>query len=639
MSRGTSRFGIGCCWQRRLVASAAVALLFAPAVAWTADLTASGPAKAKPAERKATSAEANAKAAALVQEALYYEIYGSAADRDRLLTAALEVVPDFAPAMWQRGYVRDGRKWVTIDEAAHRSAASSDLKRYVGRREKMHDTAAAHLEMARWCESAGLRDQARAHFSNVLDFNPNHVEARAKLNFRRVDGNWISDSDIEQLNARAKQLQATRQKWEPIAAAIQRGFASSTEQDRKTAAEQLASVSDAAALPVLQRTLSLVSEVCSTTLVGRIAKWNEPEATRALAEQSVFSPWESVRELAAKQLRDRRKEEYVPEMLAAAQQPVEHQNVMFIDEEGWLVNRDIFIREGQEKWQVMAFDTRFGRAPSRQKGTRSPAESHQSLNQAALVARSNMATQRANSEMRIALENASSGELTARILTSLKTATGQDQFADASDWWNWWNQENEVQNASMKAVAARRLAKDVAILDRGDRPNDYPQQVESQVYEPPVTRRHSCFAAGTSVWTLDGTMAIEKIRVGDVVLSQDPESGEISFKPVLRTSRRELAPTFSVETNGGQLNCTGGHLFWVAGEGWTKARDLKSGQVLHCANGTVGVSEVTEATPAPTFNLVVADNSTYFVGTERIFTHDITDRKPSRSLVPGLPRE
>jgi len=37
-----------------------------------------------------------------------------------------------------------------------------------------------------------------------------------------------------------------------------------------------------------------------------------------------------------------------------------------------------------------------------------------------------------------------------------------------------------------------------------------------------------------------------------------------------------------------------------------------------------------------TYNLVVADFHTYFVGNARIFTHDNTVRRPTNALVPGL---
>jgi len=54
----------------------------------------------------------------------------------------------------------------------------------------------------------------------------------------------------------------------------------------------------------------------------------------------------------------------------------------------------------------------------------------------------------------------------------------------------------------------------------------------------PVPRRHECFVAGTPVWTVSGPVAIEKIRVGDLVLSQALDTGELAFQPVLQTTQR-----------------------------------------------------------------------------------------------------
>jgi hypothetical protein len=129
---------------------------------------------------------------------------------------------------------------------------------------------------------------------------------------------------------------------------------------------------------------------------------------------------------------------------------------------------------------------------------------------------------------------------------------------------------------------------------------------------------------------------IEKIRVGDLVLAQDIDSGEIAFKPVLRTTVRLPEPIYTLESSGEPIRSTGGHLFWVAGEGWTKARNLRSGQTLHCATGTVQVSLVTESASERTYNLIVADFNTFFVGPEKILSHDVTEHKPTRSIVPGL---
>src|SRR4029079_16157136 len=91
----------------------------------------------------------------------------------------------------------------------------------------------------------------------------------------------------------------------------------------------------------------------------------------------------------------------------------------------------------------------------------------------------------------------------------------------------------------------------------------------------------------------------ETVRVGDCVLSQNTESGELTFKPVLRKTIRQSSQVFKIESSGEALRATGGHLFWVAGEGWTKTRDLKSGQILHCATGTLQVSDHPERAGTP----------------------------------------
>lgn len=40
----------------------------------------------------------------------------------------------------------------------------------------------------------------------------------------------------------------------------------------------------------------------------------------------------------------------------------------------------------------------------------------------------------------------------------------------------------------------------------------------------------SCFAAGTMIETADGDRTIEEIQIGDLVLSANPETGEIAYK-------------------------------------------------------------------------------------------------------------
>jgi hypothetical protein len=123
------------------------------------------------------------------------------------------------------------------------------------------------------------------------------------------------------------------------------------------------------------------------------------------------------------------------------------------------------------------------------------------------------------------------------------------------------------------------------------------------------------------------------------VLAQHAETGELAYKPVLRTTIRPQGELIKVTAGSESFQTSGGHLFWVSGKGWVKSRNLKSGQVLHTANGPLHVTGVEAGSIAQTFNLIVADFSTYFVGEQMILSHDNTVRTPTRALVPGLAAE
>ncbi len=146
----------------------------------------------------------------------------------------------------------------------------------------------------------------------------------------------------------------------------------------------------------------------------------------------------------------------------------------------------------------------------------------------------------------------------------------------------------------------------------------------------------SCFAAGTPVWTVEGPRPVERIAIGDLVLSQNVETGELAYKPVLRTTIGQPVELVAVKLGEDTIQCTGGHAFWVPGSGWTHARKLGEER---CVHGLAGAAEIHAVGPGPTvktYNLVVADWNTYFVGHGKLLVHDITLPGPTTTVVPGL---
>ena len=89
--------------------------------------------------------------------------------------------------------------------------------------------------------------------------------------------------------------------------------------------------------------------------------------------------------------------------------------------------------------------------------------------------------------------------------------------------------------------------------------------------------------------TKEGLVPIEKIKVGDWVLSKPENGGEQAYKRVLKTFAHE--PTTVMEVCGeipGRPNVfkrvisTLNHPFWVVGQGWTAADILPKGR---CTDG------------------------------------------------------
>jgi hypothetical protein len=214
--------------------------------------------------------------------------------------------------------------------------------------------------------------------------------------------------------------------------------------------------------------------------------------------------------------------------------------------------------------------------------------------------------------------NAEVTQRNTRIAEVISEIAGQEFSSDPKQMWKWWDKYNETKYQDYKPQRYVRNALT----------NRVPQ------YRP-ATTSCECFVAGTQVVTNRGMKSIERIVVGDSVLSRNVASGELSWKPVLRATVRPPETTSIVAVESEQFRCTYGHLFWVSGAGWKKANELKAGDILHAAEEPKVVTSVQDGARAPTFNLEVADNATYFVGNAMIMTHDVTPRTYNRQLVPG----
>lgn len=138
----------------------------------------------------------------------------------------------------------------------------------------------------------------------------------------------------------------------------------------------------------------------------------------------------------------------------------------------------------------------------------------------------------------------------------------------------------------------------------------------------------ACFAAGTGVLMADGTVRpIEDVAAGDRVAACDPVTGEARARTVTATASHDDVPVLRVRTDdGGAVETTATHPFWVEDRGWTPAGRLRAGDRLLTPDGRT----VTVTATAPTgrtrrvYSLEVDGLQAYYVraGTAFIAVHN-----------------
>jgi hypothetical protein len=179
-------------------------------------------------------------------------------------------------------------------------------------------------------------------------------------------------------------------------------------------------------------------------------------------------------------------------------------------------------------------------------------------------------------------------------------------------------------------VAAQSSSEPPTVVE--EVPLSYQPQAVALVVEQPtaiVIQRHSCFGAGTRVWTLDGTTAIEKIQAGDLVLTQNAQSGELNYGLVVTAYHNPPNRTFRIDLGTETIVATGIHRFWKAGRGWVMARDLKPGDTLRTLGGLATVKSIEQEKVQPVYNLRVAEGESFFVGDAGVLAHDNSPVRPT----------
>jgi hypothetical protein len=561
-----------------------------------------------------------------VQDALRAEAAGALDARDEKLQSALRVDPASRDARWQSGMIeRDGR-WIRFDAIQDEPTDAALLEQYRQRREKAQVTRKDQLELANWCKKQRLFDRERAHLIAALDLSPNGTDPVLceRVGLKLIDGAWMSDDEIRADQREQSVARRDLKKWQPVVERLSARLEAQSEKARKQARQDLEQLNDPTVLPALETVLAPASLEKARLLVELLGRYQTVKASEPLARLAVTSEWNVVRKEAAAKLRARPVGSYAPQLLAALRTPIDSKINLFVGADGVHVAQQLKSETqstAQHYERQFALNVQYVVEPI-------PNVLPTNVRQGYIKNRKSRAAQEVGiigeqiadrAQLEVDGYNEPIRRVNDRVCGALAEATGLSLPAEPEAWWEWWRNYNQLSQSSKR--------------------REYESESTTETMVVETIRPISCLVAGSPVRTDRGSVPVEEVKVGDLVLSKDPVSGELSYQAVLRTTVRDPEPVWKATTDRGEIRGTGGHNFWVSGRGWTMLRDIKPNDRLHGAAQPATVREVTSDGAEKTYNLVVADFHTYFVGNDVILSHDVTFAKPLDATVPGMRTE
>ncbi len=542
--------------------------------------------------------------AGLVRAALESELLGPSEVRGELLKQAIARDPNFAPARWQSGFVRWDGQWLTPSEVAQRAASDPLLAEYRKRRDAMVDKADDHRELAIWCHDSKLIDLERVHWVKVLEFESTDEQALSALDLQWHDGYLLTHPQIERATAAAFDQRKANKYWQPRVAKWRTAIDRGTPSQRDKAIAEMAAISDHHILPAFEAVCSVNGQDTSPELrqlvIETVSRMPEFEATLFLVRYALFTDSPELRQVCVAALKKRSPHIYVPLLLAVVPKQIESRHAWTYLVDGTFVRDHQFLLKD-------AYGYRFFRL----------IDEDVPINPRARLSATWIGLRPAVAQQETAAFTSELEDRRTELTRRLGVICSQLEFLKKSpegDWQEAWERYCE----SYSPPSASLIRYSISHQTR---------------------KTFSCFPAGTPIGTIAGLRPIERLRPGDFVLAQSPQSGELAYKPVQRVTLRPASQQIRIRTGGETLSATRGHLFWLNDKGWALAKQLKVGDLLHTPNGSVVIDELAEAPAREAYNLVVGDFNSYFVGDRQLLVHDNSPLLESNVRVPGLVAE
>jgi hypothetical protein len=574
---------------------------------------------------RTASEQAGRDANAHVKLALWCEANGLPAQRLKHLAIAVITDPAHATARGLMGLVAFRGQWQAPDAVGARvhsdATYAKALAQYNDRRARMNDSADEHWKLALWCEQHGLNPEAIAHLTRVVLLEPGRDSAWKRLGYRKQGRRWVTDEQLARERAEAEAQERAERHWLPLFQKWRRWIGEPAKGYELS--EAFSTVRDPHAVPWIWVTFARGSESHQTAAVQLLAQIDSPNATRALAVLALDGGSPAVQARAKRALRARDAHEIAALLVPLLFDPqADPDPIVFrywlkpiawdaFNSPGWLyvrgpqydllrtytIDESIWPGSGQSAAGLVTIGPRIMQQRARQLVD--------------LVASINTIRGESAAGVLAAREHLREVERwNSRIIATLSEAVGRDLGSDPEAWRRWRAEERGY----AYQPPPRRPRQDLTLDDAK------PAYFENV--------HLSCFAAGTPVRTLTGPRPIESLDIGDQVLTQDPHSGALSFRPVVAAVHNKPDKVYKIDLGEEPIRATAIHRFWKAGKGWVRASDLQPGDRIRSVGGVATVKAVAPADIEPVYNLTVLQAESFFVGSQGLLVHDNSEVVP-----------
>ena len=175
---------------------------------------------------EAAREKASGSAGSQVKLALWCEAHGLLKERAQHLSMAIALDPVNVLARAIQGQVAYRGGWDSADSVAQQipndPAERGRLADYVDRRNRTLDTPNSQQELAIWCDRNGLKDQALAHYNEVLRLDSGNEAVWRRLGYKKQGDQWVRPDSIAADRQEAERQRRAEKQWRSQARANSR---------------------------------------------------------------------------------------------------------------------------------------------------------------------------------------------------------------------------------------------------------------------------------------------------------------------------------------------------------------------------------------------------------------------------------